>query len=118
MPGQDAMRCFVIRSRVMDSTNGQNGAGKAKKSLEERLQHLQTVLEDKVEWPSVYVFKFIVPASEENHILALLDGMDCKTRTSKTGKYVSVTVEEEMASAGHVIDVYRRTATVRGLISL
>ncbi len=79
---------------------------------------LRSALEEGVAFPTVYVFKFIVPAASLNHLLALLDGLRTTRRESKTGRYVSVTVEAMMTSSEEVIGVYRRTSCVEGLMSL
>lgn len=79
---------------------------------------LKRALDGGVDFPAVYVFKFIVPVAGLNHLLALLDGMPCAQRESKTGKYVSVTVETVMTTSDDIIDVYRRTAVIDGLMSL
>ncbi len=74
-----------------------------------------------VSWPSVYMFKFIAPA--ENRIFALLHDLfpeqaDFTSRSSKGGKYVSITVNEVMMSADEVIDRYLKAAAIEGVISL
>ena len=83
-----------------------------------RLQDLKRALDVSTSWPAEYVFKFIVPAGELNHLLALLDGFPYSTRESSSGRYVSVTCEVEMDSSDSVIEVYQRTASVQGLLSL
>lgn len=82
------------------------------------LDRLKQALDAHVAWPNVYVFKFIVPAGELNHLLALLDGMRWTTRESREGRYVSVTCEVMMESSEDVIAVYRRASRVKGLMSL
>jgi hypothetical protein len=82
------------------------------------LEGLKRALKAYQSWPSVYVFKFIVPSAELNHLLALLDGLPYTTRSSSSGRYVSVTIEVEMPCADDVIAVYLRTAGIKGLVSL
>jgi len=79
---------------------------------------LRRALEAHCDWPSRYVFKFIVPAEELNHLLALLDDLPYSTRNSRSGRFFSVTCEAEMASPGAVIEVYRKMSGVRGLMAL
>ena len=85
---------------------------------ESNLERLKVALDTYQVWPTVYVFKFIVPQAELNHLLALLDGFPISTRESRTGKYVAVTVEAKMHSSVEVIEVYERVAVIEGLRSL
>lgn len=102
-----------------DSQAGKaRNAGKDRRSPIERLQALKRALDVSSVWPAKYVFKFIIPAGEQNHLLALLDGFPYSTRESRSGRYISVTCEVEMPSSEAVIEVYQRTAGVRGLMSL
>lgn len=73
------------------------------------------------EWPSTYMFKFILP--NENEIISRLLTIFGTTNkqqmhNSKTGKYVSITIEELMLSAADVIDKYEKAAQIKGVISL
>jgi hypothetical protein len=93
----------------MDTRHGRNGKN--------TLERLAEVLDRCSAWPNVYVFKFIVPRNELNHLLALLDGLPVSTRESAHGRYVGVTAEAIMASPGDVIAVYERAVRVKGILS-
>lgn len=73
------------------------------------------------EWPATYLFKFILPNENEN-ISKLLNifGTDNNQQmhNSRNGKYVSITIEELMLSAGDVIEKYEKAALLKGVISL
>ncbi len=72
-------------------------------------------------WPSVYLFKFIVPNSKESvEEVKSLFRQDAllSTQESKTGKFVSVGAKQKMKSAKDVIAVYHEAAKVKGIISL
>jgi len=74
-----------------------------------------------LEWPNVYLFKFIVPNKSElvARISALFDdGADLKFTTSKTGKYVSISVKELMLDVDSIIKRYEDAAKIEGVISL
>ena len=69
---------------------------------------LREKLEDQSEFPSVYMFKFIIPA--DNHKLAIVEalfGDDAiiTTRQSKTNKFISITAKEMMISSDQIIKV-------------
>ncbi|MEN9743566.1 MAG: hypothetical protein RLZZ65_1371 [Bacteroidota bacterium] len=73
------------------------------------------------EWPSLYLFKFIVPNDNQHlaQVSALFDiNSEVVFHESQTGKYVSVSAKEVMLSAQAVIDVYERAAVIPGIISL
>jgi len=73
-------------------------------------------------WPSLYLFKFIVPTDKEN-ILRVEEAFDCmgaviKTTKSKTGKFTSISVDVMMKDSQEVIDKYIELSTIEGIISL
>lgn len=85
------------------------------------LIRLEQQLNEHGTWPSVYMFKFIIP--DNNRDYALLrsffgDESRVFTRHSSGGKYVSVTVKEMMLSAAEVVERYRKTAEIEGIIAL
>ncbi|MBG7613262.1 DUF493 domain-containing protein [Polaribacter sp. BAL334] len=83
---------------------------------------LQWQLEDTTQFPSDYLFKFIVPASdnqvEEVENLFNNKGAVINTKKSKTGKYVSVSIVLNIENAATVIDYYQKAAKIKGIISL
>ncbi|MCC5916712.1 MAG: DUF493 family protein [Cryomorphaceae bacterium] len=74
------------------------------------------------DWPKIYMFKFISPA--DNEMIAKVQGLfnakqaQISMRESKKGNYISITVKEMMLSPEGVVEVYRRAATIPGLMSL
>lgn len=83
---------------------------------------LQWQLEDTTQFPSDYLFKFIVPASdnqvEEVENLFNNKGAVINTKKSKTGKYVSVSIVLNIENAASVIYYYQKAAKIKGIISL
>jgi len=73
------------------------------------------------EWPSTYLFKFILPNNNEL-ISKLLNifGTDNKQsiHPSRNGNYVSISIEELMLSANDVIDKYEKASVLKGVMSL
>jgi len=74
-----------------------------------------------LEWPNVYMFKFIVPNTPEliAKTTALFDpGADIQFHESKTGKFVSVSVKELMLNVDSIIEKYEKATTIKGLMAL
>jgi len=73
------------------------------------------------EWPSTYMFKFILPNDNES-ITRLLNIFGTANKqqmqNSRNGKYVSITIEELMLSADDVIEKYEKAAQLKGVMSL
>ncbi len=83
---------------------------------------LKEELEKNTEWPTKYMYKFIMPNKDEN-----LDkvkerfgnqAIDLKKNYSKTGKYVSVTVITEEKNPETVIQRYKSMEDIDGLVAL
>ena len=75
-------------------------------------------LEASSNFPTRYLFKFIVPAEKESAILALFPGEEVLLKPSSGGKYVSTTIQIWVDDADHVLALYEEAATIEGLISL
>ena len=86
------------------------------------LESLQKKLEEQFEWPTIYLFKFIVVADNKSvaQVEDLFDSetADISMRTSKTGKYISLSAKEMMLSPEKVIERYKEAAKIEGIISL
>lgn len=85
-------------------------------------KRLKEQLEGDTTWPSVYLYKFIVPASLEKiaEIEAIFDttGADISTRDSSKGTYTSLSIKVKMESPDAVIQKYIEVSKVEGVISL
>lgn len=79
-------------------------------------------LQDDTEWPSPYLYKFIVPASLERiaEIEAVFNHMEAEiqTRDSSKGNYTSVSIKVTMISPEAVVEKYKEVSKVEGVISL
>ncbi len=90
---------------------------------EEFYKKLKQRLQETSDWPSEYIFKFIVPTKQDkidkiseifNHTGAVI-----KTKTSSKGNYTSVSIRLSMDSPGHVIEKYKIVGyQIEGVISL
>ncbi len=73
------------------------------------------------EWPGVYLFKFIVPNNSK--VLAKTtalfdDAVNLKMQPSKTGKYISVSAKELMLDVESIIEKYKKSSSIEGLMAL
>jgi uncharacterized protein len=75
-------------------------------------------LDNNHDWPSVYMFKFIVPSEKEEEINKLFPKKEIKSRFSKNRKYIGITAEIVMRSSDDVIQVYVKAHKVDGVIAL
>lgn len=89
---------------------------------EEFYKKLKLTLEEDTTFPTKYLYKFIVPTSEEkiNQIETIFDfsGAVITKRASRTGKFTSVSIQIIMENAASVIEKYKEAAQVEGIISL
>ena len=92
------------------------------KEVAEFYERLKVELDNSNTWPAVYLFKFIVPAVADN-AKKVEDAFDCmgaviKTTKSKTGKYISVSVDVTMKNSQEIIEKYQELSTIEGIVSL
>lgn len=76
---------------------------------------------DQLNWPSLYMFKFIVPSDNQRiaQVESLFgDDADVKLQPSSNGKYTSITAREVMLSADDVLLVYQQASGINGIIAL
>ncbi|PQB04537.1 DUF493 family protein [Aureitalea marina] len=92
------------------------------KQSEEFYKRLKEQLEADTDWPSPYMFKFIVPSSQEKiaEIKAAFDDLDAtiNTRDSAKGTYTSVSIKVTMENPDAVVAKYLEVSKVEGVISL
>ncbi|MBL0742281.1 DUF493 family protein [Chryseolinea lacunae] len=69
-------------------------------------------------WPSLYVFKFIVPTGKEEQVKTLFPNNTATEKKSKQGNYTSVTVQAMMHSSDAVIDMYIQASQIEGIVAL
>jgi uncharacterized protein len=90
---------------------------------EEFYKKLKTQLLETTEWPSEYLYKFILKSDEKKiaEIEVIFDNLGAviKTIESKNGKYTSVSINVVMKDPEAVIAKYIEvTSTIEGVISL
>lgn len=78
-------------------------------------------LEQALDWPNLYMFKFIVPAKKKkvDQVKALFEeGDDIRMKRSSKGNYVSLTIRKLMFHPEGVLNIYQKTKHIEGLIPL
>ncbi len=81
-------------------------------------ERFQDLLDEQMEWPSLYVFKFIAPQARLDQLTAVFGRHPVKVRVSRQGNYISVTARMEMHSSYEIIALYKAAAVVEGVILL
>ena len=83
---------------------------------------LQIQLDDTTDFPADYLYKFIVPASDNQvaEVESIFNntGAVINTKNSKTGKYVSISIILKLNSSDEIITYYRKVEKIKGIISL
>lgn len=91
------------------------------KKTEEFYIRLKEELSNTSEWPTEYLYKFIVPTDTKKieEVENAFDNMGAviKTTKSKTGKYTSVSINVNMNSPEDVVAKYIEVSTIEGIIS-
>ena len=78
-------------------------------------------LEVEHSFPSVYMFKFIVPA--DNQKIALVESLfteeaELNQKQSSKGSYYSLTARQVVMSADEIIEIYKKATAIEGLMAL
>ncbi|WP_273569097.1 DUF493 family protein [Maribacter halichondriae] len=93
-----------------------------KKNTEEFYKRLREQLQDSAQWPSNYLYKFIVPTDtrkiEQIHAVFDNTGAVIESKQSKKGKYTSISVTVHLKNPDAVIEKYKEVGLVEGVISL
>ena len=90
-------------------------------TLEEQLKSLHVQLKKTSKWPSLYMFKFVMPNDESTvqQVNSLLPSTgNTSYKTSKDGRYIAVTNVARMPSAKSVVDVTSNVAKVPNVMIL
>jgi len=81
-------------------------------------QAFKEKLENNHDFPGKYIFKFIIKPEYQSKVESLLEDADVRLKPSSGNKYLSVTMQKEMASSQEVIEVYKEAYKIDGIISL
>ena len=75
-------------------------------------------LEAHTDFPTLYMFKFIVPLGKEKEVANLLPNNEMVLKKSKKGNYVSATIKAMMPSSAAIVAIYKKASEIEGIISL
>jgi hypothetical protein len=77
-------------------------------------------LESVQQFPDIYVFKFIIPGTDEKlaELKTYFPEDEFIQQASKTRKYVSITVKKWMQNADDVIAIYQQVGSIKEVIML
>ncbi|MBL6646540.1 MAG: DUF493 family protein [Flavobacteriaceae bacterium] len=85
-------------------------------------QRLHKQLSESSDWPTNYLFKFIIPADEarKTALLSIFSKIEAKISSKKSSgnKYESVTVESVFETPDAIIDIYKKASQIEGIIQL
>ncbi|MGQ1908271.1 hypothetical protein ACT3CE_00650 [Marinifilum sp. RC60d5] len=87
----------------------------------EKYNRIKQQLFESTKWPSLYMFKFIVPNNEDKiNAVKNLFPTDTKFtyKTSKDIRYIGITVKKVMNSADDVVEIYARAQGIKGIMAL
>lgn len=82
------------------------------------LEAFKEKLDGAHKWPSLYMFKFIVPKGKEGEVFALFPKNDLSTKESSKGNYISVTAKVMMGSSDAVMEKYHQANKIEGVLAL
>ncbi len=81
-------------------------------------ESLRAKLDQYYSWPSLYIFKFIVPKEKVGDVTKLFPKHESSLKNSTNGKYTSVTVQMMVPSSEAVIEVYSAVSAIEGIVAL
>lgn len=83
---------------------------------------LKEQLLENTDWPTNYLYKFIIPTDEKriDQINTIFDntGAVIESKKSKNGNYTSISITVHLNSPDEVISKYKEVSKVEGVISL
>ncbi len=81
-------------------------------------EEFKNKLEEVHDFPTVYMFKFIVTEDQKSEIQQLFPKHELVIKPSSKGKYISVTAQVLMPSSEKVIEIYTKASNIKGVIAL
>lgn len=88
--------------------------------MDDQYGKLRALLES-LNYPSVYLYKFIVKQDPEKVIdikRCFDESAEIETKESKNGNYISVSVKEMMLKSEDIIDRYKAVGKIENVITL
>lgn len=75
-------------------------------------------LDKEHQWPTVYMFKFVVPKDKVAEFNQVFEQESVKSKESKAGNYMSFTMNKMINTSQEVVDIYLKAKNIEGLIAL
>jgi len=75
-------------------------------------------LDQEHQWPTWYLFKFIVPRHLKEEVAALFPSEAVTVKSSSQGKYKSVSAKVMMKSSEEVMRIYEKAYQIDGVLAL
>lgn len=75
-------------------------------------------LDQEHQWPTVYMFKFVVPVAKEQEVEGTFPEEPWQKRHSKEGNYVAFTLKKMINNSDEVVEIYKQARGIEGLIAL
>lgn len=87
----------------------------------EELEKFKAKLLETTTFPTVYMFKLIVPS--DNRSIALAENLfgaeaDLLTKESDKGKYTSITAKQVVVNVEEILEVYQKAGEIKGAMIL
>lgn len=82
------------------------------------IEKFKDQLENHYDFPTEYLFKFIVPFGQVDKLKSLLPPGKISIKKSKNGKYIGISCKLNVESSNQIIDIYKEAYLIKGIISL
>ena len=87
----------------------------------EEIENFKAKLLETTTFPTVYMFKLIVPS--DNRSIALAENLfgaeaDIHTKESDKGKYTSITAKQVVVNVDEILEVYKKAGEIKGAMIL
>lgn len=86
--------------------------------MEESFSKLKSLIEEQMNFPDTYMFKFITKQEKKGDLLSVLESHEIFEKESANGKYISITSKKRVSTSSEVIDVYLEASKIEGIITL
>lgn len=81
-------------------------------------EEFKNKLEATHDFPALYMFKFIVTEEKKQEVKDLFPMHEVTFKPSSKGKYISVTAKVMASSSDYIIDIYKKSKQIEGIIAL
>lgn len=86
--------------------------------MSEKYQQFLEVLRTQIQFPSYYLFKFIVKLEYQKDLEQIFAGEKIEIHPSKKGNYISLSCQKLVTTPEEVVEIYTKAALIPGVISL